>query len=206
MKYMFLKSKEVIKIDILKYIFIYYVLVLIYVLLNKNSVILNDCLGLSSIMECSSMEIILKIVSVTLIIYLTYKIYSFDIIQNIENIYLRNSSKKFIILNIFIILLFIMIIRLILLFIINFFIEIDLSIIFLDIIYYCFISISSILLLNLIVKKKFIFKLLFIFILFLTMYLSLIIINLIYLIITLLIFIFIILFTYSIQELVDFIK
>ena len=43
MKYMFLKSREVIKIDILKYVFIYYVLVLIYVLLNKNSVILNDC-------------------------------------------------------------------------------------------------------------------------------------------------------------------
>lgn len=206
MKYMFLKSKEAMEKNVLKYIFAYYLLTLIYILLNNNSIILNDCIGLSSIIECGSVEIILKIISITLIIYITYKIYLFDIVQNIENIYLRNSNKKFIILNIIIILLFIMIIRLILLFIINFFVKIDLNIIFLDIIYNCFLSISSILLLNLIVKKKFIFKLLFIFILFLTMYLSLIAINLIYLIITLFIFIFIILFTYSIQELVDFIK
>ena len=206
MKYMFLKSREVIKIDILKYVFIYYVLVLIYVLLNKNSVILNDCLGLGSIMECSSMEIILKIVSVTLIVYLTYKIYSFDIIQNIENIYLRSNSRKLLLLNIIIILLFIIMIRLVLLFIVNFFIKVNLSIILLDIIYYCFISLSSILILNLLVRKRYIFKLLFMIVIVFTTYFSLVNIDILYLIIFSFIFLIIMFITYSLLELIDFIK
>jgi hypothetical protein len=211
MKYIILKCKEVIKPNVYKYVLIYYLVTFLYFFINyksfsNNEMSINFCLGLSPIIECNSIESIIKIILISLLFYLTYKIYSFDIIQNIENIYLRCNRKKILAINIFVILAYIIILRLFLLMFINLFIKIDFVIIISDIIYCVFVSITAILLLNLIVKKNFVFLLLFIFIFVIFILLSLIKANNFELMVASLIFLLLTFKIHSPQETINFLK
>ncbi len=211
MKYLILKSKEIIKIDILKYVFSYYLLTILYFIIYKNTFLSGNlsiefCLGLKPIIECNSIESILKIILLSLIIFLTYKVYIFDIVQNIENVYLRSNSKKTLILNIFIVLFYITIVRLTLIFIINLFYRITFNTIIFDLLYCYFISISAIIILNIMSKEGFIYKILSVIFCAFLLFFSLIIIKVTYLIVTSIIFLILIFLSYSPQKLVDFFK
>lgn len=154
MKYLYLKSKESINSKMIKFILVYLALVTIYMFLNKGGP-LNEYLGLNSIIDKDEMTIILKILGISLTIFLTYKIYLFDIIENSQNIFLRTNKKKILISNLFLtIIVFICLVRLILILIVKIISSMNLKILLLDLLYYSFISLFSIALINTISRRK----------------------------------------------------
>lgn len=209
MKYIILKNKELFKSNIYKYVLVYYFITLLYFLLNKSVLVSGEvsvkfCLGLESVLDSSSIEIIMKATLISLIVYLTYTIYSFDIINNSQYIYLRTNSKKILLLNISMVLLYIFFIRIILLLILSIFIKISFDVIVLDILFSFFISLLSFLFLNTIMLKNNGLKGLFFIISIVSLIISFIYINYIYLIIMCIIYLVIIFYINSPQRTIDF--
>lgn len=153
MKYLYLKSRESINSKMIKFILLYLVLVVIYIFLNKGGP-LDEYLGLSSIIDKDEMTIILKILGISLIIFLTYKIYLFDIVENSQNIFLRTNKKKILISNIVLTIVFICLVRLILLLIVKIIVDMNLKTLLLDLLYYSYISLFSIALINTLSREK----------------------------------------------------
>lgn len=209
MKYIILKNKELFKSNIYKYVLVYYFITLLYFLLNKSVLVSGEvsvkfCLGLESVLDSSSIEIIMKATLISLIVYLTYTIYSFDIINNSQYIYLRTNSKKILLLNISMVLLYIFFIRIILLLILSIFIKISFDVIVLDILFSFFISLLSFLFLNTIMLKNNGLKGLFFIISIVSLIISFIYINYVYLIIMCIIYLVIIFYINSPQRTIDF--
>jgi hypothetical protein len=100
MKYNFLKTKDLLKRKILKFIIIYFIIILVTFLIDKNTFnsvpkeAYMNLLGLSRIQNLSILNISLKILQIALLIYTIIILYLDDIINSLEMIFPRVKEKK----------------------------------------------------------------------------------------------------------------
>lgn len=119
MKYHFLVIRQMFSRYLLKWFVIHILLFLVYLIIIYNS-ILNDnfnynyitnILLVENLLSYNFIELLLLIYSISLTIYASYCIYSFEYNNFNECIFLRTNRKKFYITKVFIVVIMVLVIR-----------------------------------------------------------------------------------------------
>lgn len=117
MKYIFLKNTIKSKKNLIKFFLMQLFFIITYTAINGSTIIfleLNDYisfLGLGSINESNIFYILIKIIGYLIIIYSIIKVFTDNIVSSIEYIMLRSNNKKFILLEILNLVIYVLIMR-----------------------------------------------------------------------------------------------
>lgn len=120
MKYMLLKDYNLMKDKLLKYFVLQCIILLFLLFLNSKSIQyfsekdLGYFLGINNLANCFSLDMIYKILSYIIIIYINLKLILYNLFQSTEFVNLRIDSKKYIFNEMINISMFIIVMRIIL--------------------------------------------------------------------------------------------